>query len=393
MGITLDSRLLLVPIVIRKDKKHYIIEDTITGDFYEMPEVCVDAINLINQGEKIGEIERKLKRNYPNKEINLFDFAEQLLDLELVDEIDGVKLEKQQPQKQSSGILSIPPKIGSLFFNRFTYAVYLILFVSNLALFFMHPSLFPHHKDIFVFDIMVLNVFLWMTFTFLLVLIHELGHVLAMRAHNLPTKVEISHRLLFVVLETDMSSVWKLAPKDRNILFLAGLCFDTVLLFIALIIQLMFPNGPGITLGLMNLAIFDIVVRMIYQCCFYMKTDLYYVFENVSGCYNLMENAQQIIRKHFLFLKSKLREEVVFSSEKNIVFLYSIFYFVGVAITITLFFIYYIPEVIYAGEQLLPGFRHSPTSIAFWDAVVFSLQVSIFLLLLLYSWRKKYTQK
>lgn len=392
MGITLDSRLLLVPIVIRKDKKHYIIEDTLSGDFYEMPKVCVDAINLINQGEKIGEIERKLKRNYPNEEINLLDFVEQLLELELVDEIDGVVLEKQQPQKESSGILWIPPKIGQLFFNRFTYAVYVVLFVFNLALFITHPSLFPHHKDIFVFDIMVLNVILWMTITFLLVLIHELGHVLAMRSHDLPTKVEISHRLFFVVLETDMSSVWKLAPKDRNILFLAGLCFDTVLLFIALIIQLMFPNGPGITIGLMNLAIFDIVLRMIYQCCFYMKTDLYFFFENVTGCYNLMENAQQKIRKHLLFLKTKLHEEVVFSGEKNTVFLYSIFYLLGVAITITLFFTYYIPEVIYAGKQLLPGFGQSPTSLAFWDAVVFTLQVTIFLLLLLYSWRKKYAQ-
>jgi len=393
MGITLDSRLLLVPIVIRMDKKHYIIEDTLSGDFYEMPKVCVDAINLINQGEQIGEIEQTLKKNYPTEEIDLLDFAEQLLDLELVDEIDGVKLEKKQPPKEGFVILRIPPKLGQLFFNKFTYPIYVCLFVLNLILFAIHPSLFPHHKDIFVFDIMVLNVILWMTFTFILVLVHELGHVLAMRAHNLPTKVEVSHRLFFVVLETDMSSVWKLAPKDRNILFLSGLCFDTVLLFIALISQLMFPNMTGITDGLMNLAIFDIVIRIIFQFCFYMKTDLYYVFENVSGCYNLMENAQQKIRNHISFLKSKKSEEVVFLDEKKIVFLYSIFYFLGVAVTIFLFFKYYIPEIIFTGKKLLPGFGRLPTSLAFWDAVLFSLQVGIFLILLLYSWRKKYIQK
>ncbi|MFL6559830.1 MAG: hypothetical protein ACJ8MO_27420 [Bacillus sp. (in: firmicutes)] len=393
MGITLDSRLLLVPIVIRKDKKHYIIEDTLSGDFYEMPEVCVNAINLINQGEQIGEIERTLKENFSTEIIDILEFAEQLLDLELVDEVDGFKLEKKQSPNEGSGILWIPPNIGKLFFNKFTYPVYLCLFVCNLVLFIIHPSLFPHHKDIFVFDIMVLNVMLWMTFTFILVLIHELGHVLAMRAYNLPTKVEVSHRLIFVVLETDMSSVWKLAPKDRNLLFLSGLCFDSVILFIALSSQLMFPNAAEITIGLMNLAIFDIVMRVIYQCCFYMKTDLYYVFENVSGCYNLMENAQQKIRKHISFLKSKLSDEVVFSGERNTVFLYSIFYFFGIAITIFLFFKYYLPEVIHAGKLLLPGFGHGPMSLSFWDAVVFSLQVSIFLLLLLNSWRKKYTQK
>ncbi|MCL6571268.1 MAG: hypothetical protein K6T88_06220 [Bacillus sp. (in: Bacteria)] len=390
MSLKLDSLLSLVPIEIHKEKKHYIVEDKISGEFYEMSEVCIDAINLIGQGLHLGEIEQKLKGNYPKEEINLLEFAEQLLDMGLVAEIDGAKVEKQQQQKDSLGLLWISPKIGKFFFNKFTYPLYFVLFVVNLLLFIIHPSLFPHHEDIFVFDIMVLNVLLWMSFTFLLVLIHEFGHVLAMRAHNLPTKVEVGHRMFFVVLETDMSSVWKLAPKERNVLFLAGLCFDTVILFTALILQLLVPNGPGVAIGLMNLAVFDIVLRIIYQCCLYMKNDLYYIFENVSGCYNLMENAQQTIRKRFSFLKSKGREEVVFQGEKKTIFIYSIFYFLGVVITIALYFIYFIPEVIFAGKQLLPGFGQAPTSLLFWDAVLFTLQVGIFVLILLYSWRKKY---
>ena len=55
----------MVPIEIRKDKKHYIVEDQTSGEFYEMPEVCIDAINLINQGEQLGEIERELKEKLP----------------------------------------------------------------------------------------------------------------------------------------------------------------------------------------------------------------------------------------------------------------------------------------------------------------------------------------
>jgi putative peptide zinc metalloprotease protein len=390
MNLTNSSRLLLVPINIRKDKKHYIVEDKATGEFYEMPEVCIDAINMIITGAPLGEIEKLLKEKYPKEEVDLINFAGQLLELQLVAEIDGEKVEKQQRQKESLGLLWISPKIGKLFFNKFTYPLYFGLFVVNLLLFIIQPSLFPHHKDIFVFDVMALNVLLWMSFTFLLVLIHEFGHVLAMRAHNLPTKVEVGHRMFFVVLETDMSAVWKLAPRERNVLFLAGLCFDMVILFTALILQLIFPNGLDVAIGLMNLAVFDIVLRIIYQCCLYMKNDLYYIFENVSGCYNLMENAQQTISKRFSFLKSKAREEVVFQGEKKTIFIYSIFYFLGVAITIGLYIIYFIPEVIYAGKQMLPGFGQAPTSFVFWDAVLFTLQVGIFILILLYSWRKKY---
>ncbi|MFJ7725055.1 hypothetical protein ACIQXV_02720 [Neobacillus sp. NPDC097160] len=388
MNITLDSQLMLVPVDIRKDKKHYIIEDKASGEFYEMPEVCIEAINLMNQGEHLGEIERRLKGKYPMDEVDLLDFAEQLLELNLIDEIEGVKVEKQFRPEETLGFLSISPKLGKFFFNKFSYPIYITLFAANIVLFIINPSLFPHHEDIFVFDIMVLNVILWMTFTFLLVLIHEFGHILAMRAYNLPTKLEIGHRLFFVVFETDMSSIWKLSPKDRNVLFLAGLCFDTVILFIFLICQLVIPNG--FILGLSTLAVFDIFMRVAFQCCFYMKTDLYFVFENISGCYNLMENANQTIRKWFPFLKDPSKDEVEFASERKTIFYYAIFCFVGVVLTIFLYAKFYIPEIIHAAKLLLPGYFKSPTSLVFWDAVVFSLQVGIFLLLLLNSWRKKY---
>lgn len=390
MTITYNSCLTMVPINIHKDKKNYIVEDKLSEEFYEMPEVCIDAINLINQGMQLGAIEGILKEKYTIEEVDILDFAEQLLELELIDEVDGIKVEKQEKQKERLGFQWISPKIGKFFFNRVSYPLYFVLFTVNVILFILHPSLFPHHMDIFVFEVMVLNVLFWMAFTFIFVLIHEFGHVLAMRAHDLPTKVEIGHRLFFVVLETDMSSVWKLARKDRNVLYLAGLCFDNVILFIALIFQLMFPNGSDLAIGLMNLTVFDIVLRMIYQCCIYVKTDLYYVFENISGCYNLMENAKQKISQRVSFLRLRTNEETAFSDEKNTIFIYTIFYFLGIVVTIALYFIYYIPEIIHAGKQLLPGFGQPPTSLAFWDAAVFSLQACIFVLLLLYSWRKKY---
>ncbi len=390
MSLTLNTTLSLVPLEIRKEKKRFIIEDQFSGDFFEMPEICIDAINLINQGKQLCEIEQILKIKYPNEVVNILDFAEQLKDLNLIDSIDSVKIEKQEIQKEQLGFLWISSKIGKFFFNKFTYALYSSIFILNILLFLVNPSLFPQHKDIFVFDIMIFNVLLWMVFTFISVLFHEFGHVIAMRAYNLPTKLEIGHRMFFVVFETDMSTVWKLPSKDRNVLFLAGISFDSILLFAALIFQLFFHTESGIILGLINLAVFDIVLRMIFQCCFYMKTDLYFVLENSTGCYNLMENAKQTIRKKLSPFKLKLMDDIVFSGEKRTVSTFTVFYFLGYVITIALYFMYFIPEVIHAGKQLLPGFGKPPTSLAFWDAVLFTLQVGIFLLLLLYSYWKKY---
>ena len=100
MILTLDSYLSLVPIEIRKDKKRFIIEDQISGDFYEMPEVCIDAIQLMNRGEQLGKIERELKGKYPQEEVDLLNFAEQLMELELIDSINGTKIIRQEKQKE-----------------------------------------------------------------------------------------------------------------------------------------------------------------------------------------------------------------------------------------------------------------------------------------------------
>ncbi|MEH7107594.1 hypothetical protein [Bacillus sp. JJ1764] len=390
MDISVNSRLTLVLTEIRKDKKNFIVEDKSSGEFYEMPEICIDAIHLINDGFQLGDIERVLKEKFPEEEVDLVDFANQLLELQLIAEIDGIKVERQEIKKESLGFKWISPKFGKFFFNKVAYFVYGALFLINVFFFIWKPSLFPQYKDLFIFNLMALNIPAWLLLSFCLVLIHEYGHVLALRSHDLPTKLEIGHRLFIVVFETDMSSVWRIPSKDRNVLYLAGLCFDTVILFIALSCQLVFDKGSGIFLSIMNVVVLTIFIRMVYQLGVYMKTDLYYVFENISGCYNLMENAQQMIRKWLPFSQASSKNEVIFEEEKKTVFLYSIFYFLGVVLSISLFVFYYIPQLWFALKKSLPGFLDGPASLSFWDSAFFLLQLLIGVGLLLYSWKKKY---
>jgi hypothetical protein len=233
---------------------------------------------------------------------------------------------------------------------------------------------------------MIINIPVWMVLTFILVFIHEIGHILAVRSYNLLTKLEIGHRLFFVVLETDMSSVWKLDSKDRNKLYSAGLCFDTVMLFIALICQLAFLNTQPFFHGILRMIVLDTFIRVVYQLCIYMKTDLYYVFENCTGCYNLMENAQQLFKSRFKISA----DDDIFESERKTVFWYAMFYITGVMITVFLYIAFYIPQLLYSFKQILPGFQNPISSLAFWDSTVFTAQILIGFMLLVHSWTKKY---
>jgi hypothetical protein len=381
--ITPESKLKLHPLNIRKEKKLYIIEDLSTGEFFEMPEVCVVAIGKIEGGMRLGEIEYELKLQFPHEEVNLLEFAEQLLALEMIQEVDGIRTRLLEGKQEELGLTFISSKIGSFFFNKTSKLCYGILFLLNIFLFSLNPHLFPHFKDVFIFNLMFQNIIVWFIIGGIVVLIHELGHILAIRAHGLPTKLEVGHRLFFIVLETDLSLGWKLPSKDRVFVYLAGMCFDNVVLFMALMAQVLFPNAPEIFTSIMAFLVLDVVIRLIYQCCVYMKTDLYYVLENLTGCHNLMENT-----KAFIFKRKKAF--TVFKEEKRIIQIYSVFYFIGVFLSFLLFVCYYIPQLAYTLLKIEPGLRSSIGSVEFLDSVMVIVQIVFVLGLLAYSWTRNF---
>ncbi|MEH7225199.1 hypothetical protein V7112_15425, partial [Bacillus sp. JJ1566] len=388
MKLTEETLLTLHDIEIRKDNKHYIVEDLITQEFYEMPLVCIDALDLIQKGLSLGEIEEQLIKAYPNEEIDLVDFGEQLLELNLVHSVDGEEITYKKGIKSRLGYEWIPSQLGKIFFNKYTNFLYGLLVIFNIGIFCFRPSLFPHYKDLFVFDLLSLNIVVLGALSLVTVLIHESGHILAARSFGLPTRLDIGHRLYLIVFETDLSLAWKLSSKQRNVLYLAGVFFDNVVLFLALLLQLFIPIQSSILSGLIGLVVFDVIVRIVYQACIYMKTDFYFLFENLTGSYNLMENSNHTIKS--FFSRSKLENKELFQGEEKIVKSYSVFYIVGVGITLGLLFIYFLPQLLYMVVNILPGLSRPLSDTYFWDAVLFVIQILVIIGLLLYSFAKSY---
>ena len=353
-----------------------------------MPEVCIVAIELINQKKPLDEVERALIVKYPDEDIDILDFVSQLLELNLVSELNGEKILSSLVQKNESGFSWIPADLGRFFFNSISSKVYFLLLLASAGLILLNPELFPRYSDLFMFDLMLQNVVALLLISFFLVMLHEFGHVLAVRSEGLPAKIEIGHRLFFVVLETDMSQVWKLPAEKRNKLYLAGMNFDIVVLFLALASQT-FASENTIIMGLLKLVVLDTFIRLIYQAAVFMKTDLYYVIENKTGCYNLMENGRNFLARWLPFLH--VQETETFTGEEKFVRTYAGFYLSGILLTLIITAYYYIPQMIFAvNEIMLPGFLEPVSSIRFWDSVVFLLQIILVSGLLLYSWTKKY---
>ncbi|WP_044392121.1 hypothetical protein [Mesobacillus subterraneus] len=388
MKLTYTSKISLIPLKVRNEKKNFIVEDELTSAFYEMPEVCISAIELINKDIPLQEIEKSLILQYPEEDIDIIGFVNQLIDFDLVSEINGVAITQAPKVNSETGFNWIPKNLGSFFFPSFSSYLYLALLIASIGLLLYNPALFPRYSDLFVFDLMLQNIVVVLIITFVLVLLHEFGHVLAVRSEGLPAKIEVGHRLFLVVLETDMSHVWKLPADKRNKLYLAGMYFDSVVLFIGLLGQ-MFTSENALLVGLLKLVVLDTFIRLVYQAAVFMKTDLYYVIENRTGCYNLMENGRNFLARWLPFLRVPQTE--TFAGEERFVRAYSSFYLVGVVLTIAITGYYYVPQMVFAVNHIMiPGFLAPVTSLRFWDSVVFLLQILFVSGLLIYSWSKKY---
>ncbi len=390
-GFNKDVIVSLVPHRIIPDKDNYIVEHLLNGEFYEMPRLAIEAIEQLSKGNSLNQVEHKLICRYPDEEIDMEDFFKQLQEMDFITrdnnslasggEFDSI-IEPGNLHTSSS-------KIGQLLFHMHVIPIYGIILCANIFFFIFVPDLFPHPHDLFPFDSIVADIVISMLISIVLLTVHESGHVLAARVYGLEAKVRLGHRLLLIVLETDMPRIWSLPRTKRNIPLLAGLCIDHTLLLLTLSLLTFVPLPSSTLEAILEIVVLQLFMMSIYQCLFFMKTDLYYVFQNVSGCYNLLENTEGWLKAKIPFLRLK-NTAVIYEKERNIVRGYAVFYIIGLFASGAIFVFYVIPQLIYSFTISFDHLIHSPSSSMKIDAILFFIQFVIIAGILLYSWFKKY---
>ncbi|PYI54488.1 PqqD family protein [Paenibacillus flagellatus] len=404
MNVTKESRVVPVELTVRPDRGGFIVEDARTGDYYEMPEPAVEALRRMREGGTLGEIGAELAGRYPDEEIDMVGFAGQLFELGLVAQVDGTAIGNGRPDGESEasaaieggvagrnrrergGFLWIPQSFARLWVHPAVRAIAAAAVCANIALIAAKPELLPRYRDAFPFESMALNGVTWLVVSLALVLLHELGHIMALRAYGLPAKLGIGHRTIFVVLETEMDGIWRLEPKQRHVAYLAGMGADQLVLLLALAVQAAYPGEGGWALKLAAFAAMDLFVKTLFQCCLFMKTDLYYVLENGTGCYNLMERSRRWLA---VTLGGGSDGGRGADKEPRAVRLYAVLLVAGYAFQLGLLAFYFAPQLIASAAAVVPHLADWDGGAAFWDAVVFVLEFALAAGLLVYSWRKQ----
>jgi len=129
-----------------------------------------------------------------------------------------------------------------------------------------------------------------------LVLLHELFHVLAARRSGIDASIRMSHRFYFVVFETVLDGLAVAPRRTRYLPILAGMLAD-VLAIAALTLAAAVISGtsPAASLvrGICLALAFATLLRLLWQFCFFMRTDVYYAVATATRCEDLHTAARQ----------------------------------------------------------------------------------------------------
>jgi len=151
-----------------------------------------------------------------------------------------------------------------------------------------------------------------------------------------------------LVAETDMTGLWAVPRGQRYLPVLAGPLID-VTSASAILLVLFAQHEHWIALGtpvveLLRALCFVYMLRLLWQCFFFVRTDFYYVIANFFGCKSLMKDTEAYIQNQLRRLTSSLKARVDQSqlpeAERRVIHVYAWIWLVGRIIAlISLFFI------------------------------------------------------
>ena len=332
--------------LLRQERGSWIVGRKDGGDFVELPDEALTFIRALQDGEPIHQAGVRVTQEH-GQEIDVPDFIEALLDLEFVASIDDQQVSSQHP----------PPSLPWLrpwhvrwVFHGPVYTCIAVLIVAGLAIAFEHRRVIPGYGAFFITHSPSINV-AWGGAMFLSTMaIHEFWHLSAARSEDIHARIGLGTRLHFLVAQTTVSGLWGAPRSIRIRVYLAGMTSDLVI-FTMCSLVMNNCDPAGFTFRSLDALRLGLLLAMATQFELYMRTDMYFVLQELLGCRNLYADAW----RYFRYICAKVL--TVFSGtehqsdptlelpnhERRPIKIYSVVMVVGSSTTISLFAFYGAP--------------------------------------------------
>lgn len=342
-----------------------------TGTFVALPAEGVALLEWLRAGATVGAAGDRFTARY-GEPVDVAGFLGELADCGFVARIDGRPPPGGPTGPQVCGwrlFGRVRPQRVAWLASRPVTAVAVAVWLAPVVMLLARPQLWPQAHDALLVGRPLLNVVVLTAVAVVLVFLHECGHVLAARAVGCPSTLTVGHRLHLLVVQTDMSAIRAQPPARRYRPYLAGMTVDLSLLGAALMLRV-FAVGGGLPAAVSYL----LVVMLLFQLAFFLRTDIYYVLVTWLRLGNLMGDTR-------CWVVNRLRAwagrpaafdlSAVPARELRWVRAFAGLWLVGGAVVLAQFVVLQAPALARLSTTALGGVSIGPGQAGFWEGLGF----------------------
>ena len=288
---TLESRISLHDLVSRYDGEEWIVGRPDTGEFVGLPPEAITFLGVLHAGGTVADAKRRTDLAH-SEDIDALDFISDLVGLGFVAAVDGECLAEEDPRPPSLPWLQ--PRHVSWLFRAPVMVAVAVFIVAGVTVSVVSGS-FPGYSAFFALPEPGLSFVLATAITMAVVALHEFCHLAAARAAGVHGWISLSTRLCFLVAQTSVPGLWVASRAVRLRVFLAGMIFDLTV-FSACSVGMACSPRAGAAHHVLALTCLITLLGVIDQFMFFMRTDVYLVVQELTGCKNLFGDATDYLR-------------------------------------------------------------------------------------------------
>jgi hypothetical protein len=283
----------------------------VASSFIALPGSAVDLLDWLATGKTVGEAQALYFEKH-NEQPDMEDFLGSLEQIGFVQPRSADGTPALPPAGTTAPATGANQPVLRYHFEGFSQplaraltrwaalAVYGGIVAAALLAVAAEPSLLPRWNALLFTENMTPIGLALLLYSFWMLFLHEMAHLIAARAAGVPSRLGLGHRLWVVVAETDVSQLWTLPRSQRYMTLLAGPLFDLVGAAVFVCVGYAGAAGwlplPPLAAQLCRALTLMHLLNLIWQCNFFLRTDFYYVLANFFGCKNLMGDTEAFLR-------------------------------------------------------------------------------------------------
>lgn len=342
-----------------------------TGVFIALPPEGVELLSWLDGATTLTEVRDRFASAHGIAP-ELAEFVADLVDCGFVKAIDGAATQADaaagSPAPGWHLFAALPQRRVAWLLGRPMRLLYLGVWLAVPVLLALRPDLTPRAASALLYPEAGINALLLAVLAWTLWLLHELAHLLAVRARGGIGALSISRRFYFLVAQTDMSDIRSIPRRERYAPYLAGMTFDMSILLAGLVLEI-----AGVGRGVPAMLTYIVGVQLVFQLAIFLRTDLYFVVTNWLRTGNLTQDARDILRDRWRRLRGTPALDLsgIPERERRIARRYLPFYLLGMVAALANLVFYVLPVLAVLVSRAVGGVFGHGSTISRWDGVAF----------------------